>query len=96
MLITNAFTCTGPYAILIMLGIKRVENRNMMPCLAKGRCAVGCSKSFCKEEFGAFVQWAFSSCRLMIRAESFRLRYLFHLVTIERRLFRSVRFSRRR
>ena len=58
MLITNAFTCTGPYAILIMLGIKRVENRNMMPCPAKGRCAVGCSKSFCKEEFGAFVQWA--------------------------------------
>ena len=58
MLITNAFTCTGPYAILIMLGIKRVENRSMMPCPAKGRCAVGCSKSFCKEEFGAFVQWA--------------------------------------
>ena len=58
MLITNAFTCTGPYAILIMLGIKRVENRSMMPSPAKGRCAVGCSKSFCKEEFGAFVQWA--------------------------------------
>lgn len=58
MLITNAFTCTGPYAILIMLGIKRVENRSMMPSPASGRCAVGCSKSFCKEEFGAFVQWA--------------------------------------
>ena len=58
MLITNAFTCTGPYAILIMLGIKRVENRNMMPNPASGRCAVGCSKSFRKEEFGAFVQWA--------------------------------------
>lgn len=57
MLITNAFTCTGPYAILIMLGIKRVENRNMMPSPAKGRCAVGCSKSFCKEEFGAFVHF---------------------------------------
>ena len=96
MLITNAFTCTVPYAILIMLGIKCVENRNMMPSPAKGRCAVGCSKSFCKEEFGAFVQWAFSSCRLMIRAESFRLRSLFRLVTIGRRLFRSVRFSRRR
>lgn len=58
MLITSAFTCTGPYAILIMLGIKRVENRSMMPSVASGRCAVGCSKSFCKEEFGAFVQWA--------------------------------------
>ena len=30
----------------------------MMPVPAKGRCAVGCSKSFCKEEYGNFVQWA--------------------------------------
>ena len=55
---THAFTCTGPYAILIMLGIKRVENRSALPVPAKGRCAVGCSKSFCKEEYGNFVQWA--------------------------------------
>lgn len=57
-MITNVFTCTGPYAILIMLGIKRVENRSMCPFPVKGRCAVSCSKSFCKEEFGNFVQWA--------------------------------------
>ena len=57
-MITSAFTCTGPYAILIMLGIKRVENRGSLPVPAKGRCAVSCSKSFCKEEFGEFVQWA--------------------------------------
>ena len=57
-MITSAFTCTGPYAILILLGIKRVENRNAMPVPAKGRCAVSCSKSFCKEEFGEFVRWA--------------------------------------
>ena len=57
-MIVSAFTCTGPYAILVMLGIKRVENRNVMPMPEKGRCAVGCSKSFCKEEFGRFVQWA--------------------------------------
>ena len=57
-MITSAFTCTGPYAILIMLGIKRVENRSMCPSPLKGRCAVSCSKSFCKEEFGNFVQWA--------------------------------------
>ena len=57
-MLTSAFTCTGPYAVLIMLGIKRVENRNAMPEPAKGRCAVGCSKSFCREEFGNFVQWA--------------------------------------
>ena len=57
-MIVSAFTCTGPYAILIMLGVKRVENRNVMPVPEKGRCAVSCSKSFCKEEFGRFVQWA--------------------------------------
>ena len=57
-MITNAFTCTGPYAILIMLGIKRAENRSMRPSPVKGRCAVSCSKSFSKEEFGNFVQWA--------------------------------------
>ncbi len=57
-MITSAFTCTGPYAILIMLGIKRAENRSMCPSPVKGRCAVSCSKSFCKEEFGNFVQWA--------------------------------------
>lgn len=55
---THAFTCTGPYAILIMLGIKRVENRSALPEPRRGRCAVSCSKSFCKEEFGAFVHWA--------------------------------------
>ena len=57
-MITSAFTCTGPYAILIMLGIKRAENRSMRPSPVKGRCAVSCSKSFSKEEFGNFVQWA--------------------------------------
>ena len=57
-MITSAFTCTGPYAILILLGIKQVENRSAMPVPARGRCAVSCSKSFCKEEFGEFVRWA--------------------------------------
>ena len=57
-MIDNAFTCTGPYAILILLGIKRVENRSMMPVPGKGRCAVSCNKKFCKEEYGEFVRWA--------------------------------------
>lgn len=57
-MITSAFTCTGPYAILILLGIKQVENRSAMPVPAKGRCAITCSKSFCKEEYGEFVRWA--------------------------------------
>ena len=57
-MITSAFTCTGPYAILIMLGIKRVENRSMSPKPVKGRCAVSCSSKFCQEEYGNFIQWA--------------------------------------
>lgn len=57
-MITSAFTCTGPYAVLTMLGIKRVENRSACPKPAKGRCAVSCSKSFCKEVYGNFLQWA--------------------------------------
>ena len=60
-MITSAFTCTGPYAILIMMGVKKVENRSAMPAPAKGRCAISCSKSFCKEEFGEFVRWAAAS-----------------------------------
>ena len=57
-MISTAFTCTGPYAVLIMLGIKRVENRNMMPMPSEGRCAISCSKSFAREEYGEFVRWA--------------------------------------
>jgi len=38
-MITHAFTCTGPYAVLVMLGIKRVENRSVLPVPGK---VVGC------------------------------------------------------
>ena len=48
----------GPYAILILLGLKRVENRSAILVPAKGQCAISCSKSFCKEECGEFVRWA--------------------------------------
>ena len=54
----NAFTCTGPYAILILCGIKRTENRNAWPEPREGRAAISCSKSFCKEEYGRFIAWA--------------------------------------
>ena len=57
-MIISAFTCTGPYAILILLGIKRVENRSAMPAPAKGRCAISCSKKFCAAVYGEFVRWA--------------------------------------
>ena len=55
---TSAFTCTGPYAILILSGIKRTENRSAWPSPSEGRAAISCSKSFCREEYGQFVAWA--------------------------------------
>ena len=56
--IMNAFTCTGSYAIMILYGIKRTENRNMLPEPREGRAAISCSKSFCKEEYGRLIAWA--------------------------------------
>ena len=58
MMISNAFTCTGPYAILILCGIKRTENRSAWPEPREGRATISCSKSFCKEEYGQFIAWA--------------------------------------
>ena len=57
-MIPNAFTCTGAYAILILCGIKRTENRSACPEPCEGRAAISCSKSFCKEEYGRFIAWA--------------------------------------
>lgn len=57
-MISNAFTCTGPYAILILAGIKRTENRSAWPSPSEGKAAISCSKSFCKEEYGRFIAWA--------------------------------------
>ena len=57
-MIVCAFTCTGSYAILILYGIKRTENRSVWPVPSEGRAAISCSKSFCKEEYGQFIAWA--------------------------------------
>ena len=57
-MVKHAFTCTGPYAILILCGIKRTENRSAWPEPHEGRAAISCSKSFCKEEYGRFIAWA--------------------------------------
>ena len=57
-MLISTFTCTGPYAILILSGIKRTENRSVWPEPSEGRAAISCSKSFCKEEYGQFVAWA--------------------------------------
>ena len=57
-MLANAFTCTGSYAILILYGIKRTENRSAWPSPSEGRAAISCSKSFCKEEYGQFIAWA--------------------------------------
>jgi hypothetical protein len=58
MMISNAFTCSGSYAILILAGIKRTENRSAWPSPSEGRAAISCSKSFCKEEYRQFIAWA--------------------------------------
>ena len=42
----RAFTCTGAYAVLIMSGLKRVENRSCLPVPTRGRCAMRVSKKF--------------------------------------------------
>ena len=57
-MIANAFSCTGSYAILILYGIKRTENRSAWPEPREGWAAISCSKSFCKEEYGRFIVWA--------------------------------------
>ena len=57
-MITNAFTCTGPYAMLILSGVKRVENRCAMPVPQEGRCAISVSKKFSEREYENFIAWA--------------------------------------
>lgn len=57
MTIVNAFTCTGAYAVLIMSGLKRVENRSCMPVPARGRCSMSVSKKFCRAEYDGIKAW---------------------------------------
>ena len=57
-MMTHAFTCTGPYAMLILAGVKFVENRSGMPVERKGRCAISVSKGFSSGEYARFVAWA--------------------------------------
>ena len=57
-MIANAFTCTGPYAMLILSGVKFVENRSTMPMPTEGRCAISVSKRFSSKEYGNFIAWA--------------------------------------
>ena len=60
-MIVNAFTCIGAYAVLIMSGLKRVENRSMMPVPARGRCAMSVSKKFCRAEYDGVRSWLMRS-----------------------------------
>ena len=62
-MIVDAFTCTGAYAILILAGIKRVENRSMWPVPEKGWAAISCSKSFSIGEYRKFMAWAAANLR---------------------------------
>lgn len=61
-MILNAFTCTGAYAVLIMSGLKRVENRSRLPVPASGRCAMSVSKKFCRGEYDNLVAWLEGHC----------------------------------
>ena len=61
-MIFNAFTCSGACAVLIMSGLKRVENRSCMPVPAKGRCAMSVSKKFGKAEYDNLVRWLAGHC----------------------------------
>ena len=56
-MIVNAFTCTGASAVLIMSGLKRVENRSCLPVPARGRCAMSVSKKFCRKEYDGVKSW---------------------------------------
>lgn len=55
--IAQAFTCTGPYAILIAYGLVVVEKRNHYPP-PQGRCAMSVSKKFNRAEWQSFMLWA--------------------------------------
>lgn len=57
MSIVNAFTCTGAYAVLIMSGLKRVENRSCLPVPVRGCCAMSVSKKFCRAEYDGVRSW---------------------------------------
>ena len=57
-MILTAFTCTGPYAMLILSGVKHVENRSAMPDPREGRCAISVSKKFSAKEYENFIAWA--------------------------------------
>lgn len=57
-MISRAFTCTGPYAILIAYGLKVAENRSHYPSPAQGRCAMSVSRRFNRAEWQNFMLWA--------------------------------------
>lgn len=55
--IDKAFTCTGAYALLIVAGLKLVENRSAMPVSSSGQCAMSVSKKFCRGEYDNLLAW---------------------------------------
>lgn len=43
---------------MIVMGIKRWENRAMMPSPEKGECGMSCSKGSTSKEYDNFLTWA--------------------------------------
>ena len=58
MKIELAFTTRIPLAVMIILGIKRWENRSSMPVPSIGVCAMTCSKTSDEREYRNFLTWA--------------------------------------
>ena len=44
--------------MLILSGVKRVENRSAMPTPREGRCAISVSRRFARKEYENFIVWA--------------------------------------
>lgn len=44
--------------MLILSGVKQVENRSAMPVPMVGRCAISVSKKFSSKEYMNFMEWA--------------------------------------
>lgn len=56
--VARAFTTRIPLAVMIAMGVKRWENRAMMPSPAKGVCGMSCSKGSDAREYANFLAWA--------------------------------------
>ena len=63
----KAFTVRIPDAVLILMGVKKWENRSSLPYPVKGRCGMSCSRGSDENEYMDFFskwEWLFKSREL--------------------------------